>query len=34
VIAGLEVIHAIENVKVNKTDRLFEDLKIVNIDVQ
>jgi peptidylprolyl isomerase domain and WD repeat-containing protein 1 len=33
-IAGLEVIHAIENVKVNKTDRLFEGIKIVNIDVQ
>ena len=34
VIVGLEVIHAIENVKVNKMDRLFEDIKIVNIDVQ
>jgi len=33
-IAGLEVIHTIENVKTNKTNRPFEDIKIINIDVQ
>lgn len=34
VISGLEVIHAIENVKVNKTDKPLEDIKIINVDVQ
>jgi peptidylprolyl isomerase domain and WD repeat-containing protein 1 len=33
-IAGLEVIHSIESVKTNKTDRPFEDIKIVDVDVQ
>ncbi len=34
VISGLEVVHAIENVKTNKGDKPFEDIKIVNIDVE
>ncbi|KAI6030857.1 hypothetical protein F5J12DRAFT_762754 [Pisolithus orientalis] len=33
VFSGLEVVHAIENVKVNKMDKPLEDIKIVNIDV-
>ena len=33
-LSGLEVIHAIENVKVNKLDKPFEDIKIVNVDVE
>ncbi|KAF8133869.1 hypothetical protein EV363DRAFT_1430397 [Boletus edulis] len=33
VFSGLEVIHAIENVKINKVDKPFEDIKIVNVDV-
>ena len=33
-VAGLEVIHAIENVKTNKTDKPLEDIKIVNVDIQ
>ncbi|KAG1751126.1 hypothetical protein EDB19DRAFT_1893208 [Suillus lakei] len=33
VFSGLEVIHNIENVKTNKMDKPFEDIKIVNIDV-
>ncbi|KAG2153096.1 uncharacterized protein EDB93DRAFT_1249010 [Suillus bovinus] len=33
VISGLEVVHNIENVKTNKMDKPFEDIKIVNIDV-
>lgn len=33
-VSGLEVIHAIENVKANKVDKPFEDIKIINIDVQ
>ncbi|KAG8931090.1 hypothetical protein FRC01_001850 [Tulasnella sp. 417] len=32
-LTGLEVIHAIENVRVNKTDKPFDDIKIVNVDV-
>ncbi|KAG8985667.1 hypothetical protein FRB90_004515 [Tulasnella sp. 427] len=32
-ITGLEVIHAIENVRVDKTDKPFDDIKIVNVDV-
>jgi peptidylprolyl isomerase domain and WD repeat-containing protein 1 len=31
---GLEVIHAIENVKTNKLDKPYEDIKIINIDVE
>ncbi|TEB40067.1 peptidyl-prolyl cis-trans isomerase [Coprinellus micaceus] len=34
VLSGLEVVHAIENVKVNKFDKPFEDIKITNIDVE
>jgi peptidylprolyl isomerase domain and WD repeat-containing protein 1 len=33
VFSGLEVIHAIENVKTNKMDKPFEDIKIVNVNV-
>ncbi|KAG1746021.1 uncharacterized protein EDB91DRAFT_1246145 [Suillus paluster] len=33
VFSGLEVVHNIENVKTNKMDKPFEDIKIVNIDV-
>lgn len=33
VFSGLEVVHGIENVKVNKVDKPLEDIKIVNIDV-
>jgi peptidylprolyl isomerase domain and WD repeat-containing protein 1 len=33
VFSGLEVVHNIENVKTNKVDKPFEDIKIVNIDV-
>ncbi|EIW81070.1 hypothetical protein CONPUDRAFT_165295 [Coniophora puteana RWD-64-598 SS2] len=31
--SGLEVIHAIENVKTNKMDKPWEDIKIINIDI-
>lgn len=34
VISGLEVVHTIENVKTNKLDKPFEDIKIVNVDVE
>ncbi|ESK87163.1 peptidyl-prolyl cis-trans isomerase [Moniliophthora roreri MCA 2997] len=34
VITGLEVIHAIENVKTNKVDKPYEDIKIINVDVE
>ncbi|KAG2009572.1 peptidyl-prolyl cis-trans isomerase [Coprinopsis cinerea AmutBmut pab1-1] len=34
VLSGLEVVHAIENVKTNKLDKPFEDIKIINIDVE
>ncbi|KAF9077741.1 hypothetical protein BDP27DRAFT_1311599 [Rhodocollybia butyracea] len=34
VISGLEVIHAIENVKTNKGDKPYEDIKIINVDVE
>ncbi|THV00820.1 peptidyl-prolyl cis-trans isomerase [Dendrothele bispora CBS 962.96] len=34
VISGLEVIHAIENVKTNKLDKPYEDIKIINVDVE
>ena len=34
VLRGLEVVHAIENVKTNKFDKPFEDIKIINVDVE
>ena len=34
VLSGLEVVHAIENVKTNKMDKPYEDIKIINIDVE
>jgi peptidylprolyl isomerase domain and WD repeat-containing protein 1 len=34
VLSGLEVVHAIENVKTNKLDKPLEDIKIINIDVE
>ncbi|KAF9533146.1 hypothetical protein CPB83DRAFT_845916 [Crepidotus variabilis] len=34
VTSGLEVVHGIENVKTNKMDKPFEDIKIVNVDVE
>ena len=34
VLSGLEVIHAIENVKTDKLDKPYEDIKIINIDVE
>ncbi|OBZ72282.1 Peptidyl-prolyl cis-trans isomerase cyp15 [Grifola frondosa] len=34
VLSELEVVHAIENVKMNKMDKPFDDIKIVNIDVE
>ncbi|THH28223.1 hypothetical protein EUX98_g5970 [Antrodiella citrinella] len=34
VLTGLEVVHSIENVKTNKLDKPFEDIKIVNIDIE
>lgn len=34
VVSGREVVHAIENVKTNKLDKPFEDIKIVNVDVE
>ncbi|XP_006462574.1 hypothetical protein AGABI2DRAFT_144125 [Agaricus bisporus var. bisporus H97] len=34
VLSGLEVVHAIENVKTNKVDKPFEDIKIINVDVE
>ncbi|KAH7923839.1 hypothetical protein BV22DRAFT_1130346 [Leucogyrophana mollusca] len=34
VYSGLEVVHAIENVKTNKADKPFEDIKIINVDVE
>ncbi|TFK61387.1 hypothetical protein BDN72DRAFT_965195 [Pluteus cervinus] len=33
-LSGLEVIHAIENVKTSKTDKPYEDIKIINVDVE
>ncbi|KAI0320530.1 peptidyl-prolyl cis-trans isomerase [Amylostereum chailletii] len=33
-LSGLETIHTIENVKVNKSDKPFEDIKIVNITIE
>lgn len=34
VLSGLEVVHAIENVKASKSDKPYEDIKIVNVDVE
>lgn len=34
VLSGLEVVHAIENVKTNKVDKPYEDIKIVSIDIE
>ena len=34
VMQGLEVIHAIENVRTNKLDKPYEDIKIINVDVE
>ncbi|KXN88078.1 Peptidyl-prolyl cis-trans isomerase cyp15 [Leucoagaricus sp. SymC.cos] len=34
VLSGREVVHAIENVKTDKTDKPFEDIKIINVDVE
>ncbi|KAN0123309.1 hypothetical protein V8E52_002641 [Russula decolorans] len=34
VLSGLETVHAIENVKTNKADKPYEDIKIVNIDIE
>ncbi|KZT25403.1 hypothetical protein NEOLEDRAFT_1065477 [Neolentinus lepideus HHB14362 ss-1] len=34
VLSGLEVVHAIENVKTDKLDKPYEDIKITNIDVE
>ncbi|KAF8895489.1 peptidyl-prolyl cis-trans isomerase [Infundibulicybe gibba] len=32
-LSGLEVVHAIENVKTSKSDKPYEDIKIINVDV-
>lgn len=32
-LSGLEVIHTIENVKTNKTDKPYEDIKIINVEI-
>ncbi|KAJ3791249.1 peptidyl-prolyl cis-trans isomerase [Lentinula aff. detonsa] len=34
VLSGLEVVHTIENVKTNKADKPFEDIKIISVDVE
>ncbi|KAF8319014.1 hypothetical protein DL93DRAFT_2053995 [Clavulina sp. PMI_390] len=34
VISGLEVVHNIENVRTNKVDKPFEDIKIISVDVE
>ncbi|KAJ7134653.1 hypothetical protein C8R44DRAFT_870261 [Mycena epipterygia] len=34
VISGLEVVHVIENVKTSNADKPYEDIKIVNVDVE
>ncbi|KAG5729692.1 Peptidyl-prolyl cis-trans isomerase cyp15 [Termitomyces sp. T112] len=34
VISGYEVVHNIENVKVSKTDKPYEDIKIINVEVE
>jgi peptidylprolyl isomerase domain and WD repeat-containing protein 1 len=33
-LSGLEVVHTIENVKVNKADKPLEDIKIINVTVE
>ncbi|KAF8583128.1 peptidyl-prolyl cis-trans isomerase [Ramaria rubella] len=33
VLQGLEVVHTIENVRTNKGDKPYEDIKIINVDV-
>ncbi|KAH9065510.1 hypothetical protein EDB87DRAFT_1679972 [Lactarius vividus] len=32
-LSGLETVHAIENVKTNKADKPYEDIKIINIEI-
>ncbi|TDL23225.1 hypothetical protein BD410DRAFT_787555 [Rickenella mellea] len=34
VLTGLEVVHAIENVRTNKGDKPYEDIKIINVDAE
>ena len=34
VLRGLEVVHAIENVKTDKYDKPLEDITIINIEVE
>lgn len=34
VMSGLETVHIIENAKANKTDKPFEDIKIINVDIE
>ncbi|KAG6890621.1 hypothetical protein C0995_006597 [Termitomyces sp. Mi166 len=34
VISGYEVVHTIENVKVSKIDKPYEDIKIINVEVE
>ncbi|PCH40031.1 peptidyl-prolyl cis-trans isomerase [Wolfiporia cocos MD-104 SS10] len=34
VLSGLEVVHGIENVKTNKLDKPYDDIKIINVDVE
>jgi len=34
VLSGLEVVHTIENVKTSKVDKPYEDIKIINVDVE
>jgi peptidylprolyl isomerase domain and WD repeat-containing protein 1 len=31
--AGMDVIHSIENTKVDKTDKPLEDIQIINVEV-
>ena len=33
-VAGLEVVHNIENVKVTRADKPMEDIKIINISIE
>jgi len=34
VLSGLEVVHTIENAKTNKLDKPYDDIKIINVDVE
>lgn len=34
VLRGLEVVHAIENVKADKGDKPYDDIKIVNVTIE